>query len=300
METFLRHNITKLFLLLLLATAGKAKAQGYQSYFGADSTQLNVYLQGIDYDETFTLNINTTDSSFVNGHYYRRGLQRFNNGFYSDPNYYYFREDTVTGKLYRYIPMIDEELLLCDMSLQVGDTFYFNTSGGANLSIVDHISFENGKKVICFSGWYYYWEFHEGIFPNYLPIGFPGPSYEYDLDISESYLLCEYKNGEQVFDNPNFNNCIEHLESINEKNTNSIKIYPTSASFTENIQIETSDPISDIVLFDLYGKENPVFVDKVSLCHWNLTVQNGVSGVYIIKITTKKGISFEKIFISNH
>ena len=33
------------------------------------------------------------------------------------------REDTVLGRLYRYYPELDTEVLLCDMSLHQGDTF---------------------------------------------------------------------------------------------------------------------------------------------------------------------------------
>ena len=40
----------------------------------------------------------------------------------------YFREDTTTGRLYRIISLSKEndviEVLICDMSLNVGDTFY--------------------------------------------------------------------------------------------------------------------------------------------------------------------------------
>ena len=71
---------TLLFLLLMVA-AGAAKAQGYQSYFAADSTRLNVYAIEIDFDPTIYLTINSTDSVVINGNTY---LQGFLHGVFAD------------------------------------------------------------------------------------------------------------------------------------------------------------------------------------------------------------------------
>ena len=100
----MKHIITKVFLLLLLAVVGNVKAQGYQSYFGADSTRLNVYESCIDNDYTFYLKINSTDTIEINGQSYLRGIPQ--DGFYFGVEFY-FREDTVTGRLYRYVPMFE-------------------------------------------------------------------------------------------------------------------------------------------------------------------------------------------------
>ena len=104
----------KALLLLLLLAAGAAKAQGYQSYFAADSTRLNVYVIGIDLDLTTYLTINSTDSVVINGNTYLQGfLHGVFAGFFYEEEEFYFREDTVTGRLYRYFPLLDEEVLLC-------------------------------------------------------------------------------------------------------------------------------------------------------------------------------------------
>ncbi|MBO6026357.1 MAG: T9SS type A sorting domain-containing protein [Bacteroidales bacterium] len=289
------------FLLLLLATAGRARAQGYQSYFGADSTVLNMYLVITDFDQTVFLTIHSDDTVMVNNHTYLRGRLSGNDVgvFYGDP--FYFREDTVTGRLYHYFPSLDEELLLSDMSLSVGDTIAFSDMWGSRPAIVESISYENGRKVIHLIDSYDVYDymdftFREGVFPNILPVG-----YHYYYGDCYIFLLCVAKDGVHVFKEPFFNTCyIDGYLSVQRDHQHRLSVYPTIVYPSEAIRIEATDPISDIALFDLYGRESPVFVDKLSLCHWNLTVQNGVSGVYIIKITTRKGISFEKIFISNH
>lgn len=303
----MKHVIAKLFLLLLLAMAGTVRAQGYQSYFGADSTLLNVYIVCTDFDPTISLSINSFDNILINNHIYHRGLtQGYFAGVLEDwfaDSDLYFREDITTGRLYRYIPSIDEELLLCDMSLSVGDTFSFPTMWGIRQSVVDQISYFNGKKVIYFADDVFYGGgiddtyrtvFVEGVFPVMFPLGY----YDNYMDCF-MYLLCEYMNGEQVFDHPYFDSCYISYYNVTEKSDSSTKIFPTSVYFTETIQVETSDPILDVFLYDLFGREVPANRFEETPCHWNLTVLNGASGMYIIKVTTKKGINYEKIYIHN-
>ena len=291
---------TLLFLLLMVA-AGAAKAQGYQSYFAADSTRLNVYVIGIDLDLTTYLTINSTDSVVINGNTYLQGfLHGVFAGFFYEEEEFYFREDTVTGRLYRYFPLLDEEVLLCDMSLEVGDTFIISDMWGSHQVVVNDVTFENGRKVIHFENGSYFnidiMEFYEGIFPPVLPIGY----FEYDYYTwCDFYLLCEYKNGEQVFDNPYYEGCYLHYSSTNEICVIPIKIFPTSIHSMETIHVEASEQISDITLFDLYGRESRVINSQETISRWDVTIPDNLSGVYIITIKTKKGIHHEKIIVNN-
>ena len=290
----MKHIITKVFLLLLLAVVGNVKAQGYQSYFGADSTRLNVYESCIDNDYTFYLKINSTDTIEINGQSYLRGIPQ--DGFYFGVEFY-FREDTVTGRLYRYVPMFDVEFLLSDMSMAVGDTISFSDSSGIHHAIVESISFENGKKIIHFTinyAYYYHMEFYEGIFPSIIPLGLINDYSCY------SYLLCEYKDGEQAFENPRFNTCyIDSGWSVKETPQQQVLLYPTQIRLSETVQIETTEPIWGITLFDLFGRKIPIICNEETSCRWNLSIPNGKSGVNIIRITTRKGIYYEKVSIHN-
>ena len=289
----MKHIITKV-LLLLMAVAGTAKAQGYQSYFGADSTRLNVYESCIDNDYTFYLTIDSADTVKINGHNYLRGTPQY--GLYFGVEFY-FREDTVTGRLYRYIPMLDEELLLSDMSMTVGDTISFFDSSGIHHAVVESISFENGRKVIHFTinyAYYYHMEFYEGIFPCIIPLGLVNDYSCY------SYLLCEYKDGEQAFENPRFNTCyIDSGWSVQETLQQQVLVYPTKVRSTETIHIEATEPILEVSLLDLYGRAIPVVCNEETSCRWILIITNSASGVYVFRITTQKEICYEKIFIHN-
>ena len=299
-----RNNLKqKTLLLLLLVAVGAAKAQGYQSYFAADSTRLNVYVIGIDLDLTTYLTINSTDSVVINGNTYLQGfLHGVFAGFFYEEEEFYFREDTVTGRLYRYFPLLDEEVLLCDMSLEVGDSFTFSDMWGSHQAVVNDVTFENGRKVIHFENGSYFGinilEFYEGIFPPVLPIGYFDYYYYTGCDF---YLLCEYKDGEQVFDNPNFEGCFLFYAAVNENHEqeNPTKVFPTSVRPNETVQLETTAPITEVALFDLIGRAVSAVVCQETPMRWNMTIPSRVSGVYVIKITTNKGTSYEKIIVNN-
>ena len=296
----MKHTINTLLLFLLLAVTGTAKAQSYQSYFGADSTRLNVYELCIDFNPTIYITINSADIVNLNGQDYLQGVpQGEYAGFFNDEEKFYFREDTVTGRLYRYVPELDEELLLSDMSLVVGDTVTFSDRYGDHNAVVESISFENGRKVIRFTASYYYGiTYYEGVFPPFFPIGFI-KDYYYYLSC-DNYLLCEYKDGEQVFYNHSFGTCyISNDMSVQEIPQRTVLVYPTMVHPTETIHIEATEPILEVVLLDLYGRAIPIICSEETSYRWIISVLGNVSKVYIVKIATKKRLYYEKIIMHN-
>ena len=288
-----RHAIITTLLLLLLALAETIKAQSYHSYFGADSTRLNIYEVCVDFSPTIYLLINSADTVHINGHDY---LQGFPQGEYSDFFDYgdlYFREDTSTGRLYRFDPRLGDEILLSDMSLMVGDTFSYAGEYQMYQTVVDSVFYEDGKKTIHFAGWhanYYGMMLREGLFPSYVPLGI--------VNGCDSFLLCEYLDGEQVFSNPNpnFESCyMPNILSVFDEQKQQIKVYPTSACSFDRINIEASEPILDVALMDLYGREIPLDRCQDTPQQWTVSIPTGISGICIFRITTKKGMYYEKI-----
>ena len=280
-------RIYTLLALLLMAGGVTMQAQEYESYFGTDSTRLNVLQYCIDWVTTGYMEINTADTVHVNGHDYLHATPR---GFFFENAELYFREETSTGRLYRYFPMIDEEeVLLCDMSLTVGDTFYHIDSWGmAHPSVVESVSFENGKKVICFALPYLPWHdaltFREGIFPNNFPIGY------LDYFDCENNLLCEYKDGEQVFENPEYNTCYIDETSVQEQGQQQITIYPNPAK--ETMLIEGAKA-SEVQLYNALGQ-----VVKTVRGTNEIPVADLPQGVYLLRIADAEGKDYtNKIMI---
>ena len=201
-----RKFYQSLFLLALLLVAGggfsqQAKAQ-YQSFFGDSITEYSIGTFVTSYDPYFfgrmsqSLTYYSNDTVVFDGKTYLRPHCDFE----WDPDYY-VREDTLMGRIYRYCTRTNTEYLICDMSLEQGDTFAFpfhpDYYGGGSImpigGVVDTVVYLNGKKNIifrtdtasnnpCYGPLLLFFDnaaseripiqFIEGIGPNYSPCGF--------------------------------------------------------------------------------------------------------------------------------
>ncbi|MBR3730550.1 MAG: T9SS type A sorting domain-containing protein [Bacteroidales bacterium] len=272
-----------LLALLLMAGGVTMQAQEYESYFGADSTRLNVFEQCIDWGSTGYLRINTADSVHINGHDYLHAIPQ---GF-SDDFELYLREETASGRLYRYCPLFDEEeVLLCDMTLTVGDTFEYTDEWETRQVVVESVSFENGRKVIRFALPVYPWHdhdaltFREGIFPNNYPIGFM------DYYYCENNLLCEYKDGEQVFENPEYNTCYIDETSVQEQDQQQVSLCPNPAK--ENVLIKGIE-LAEVQVYNALGQ-----LVKTVQNAYEINVSDLLEGIYLLRITAADGECYTK------
>lgn len=274
----------KKYLFILAATliCGTVQAQGYQSYFAADSTRLNVYMEMIDYCHTFYLTIRSADTVNINGTQYVKGFPHGQYGYNYEYEDFYFSEDTNTGRLYRYSPVLDDKVLICDMSLSVGDNFYYTDEYGDSYAIVYNVTYEDGKKVIHLTDCFNSWVFQEGCFPSYLPIGILKDYSE----MCSSYLLCEYKDGEQVFANQSFETCYIDEVSVREQiqQQNEISIYPNPTS--ETVRIEGVRP-AEVQVYNAFGQLVKTVRDSNAISVADLS-----HGVYLLRITDMNGMVY--------
>ena len=270
-----------LLALLLMAGGVTIQAQEYESYFGADSTRLNVFEECIDQLITIPIVINNGELVNINGRDYYQG---FPQGTQADHYYaeeFYFREDVATGRLYRYFPLHDEdEVLICDMSLTEGDTFEFTNTDGTFQVEVESVTFENGKKVIHLTHNWLYRDlvFCEGVFPNYYPMGYM------DYFGCDNFLLCAYKDGEQVFVNQEFNDCYIDETSVQEQDLQQVSLYPNPAK--EAVLIEGVKP-AEVQLHNALGQ----LVKTVENTH-EINVAGLPQGVYLLRIRDEEGKVF--------
>ena len=233
---------TLLLFVLLVAAGGisqQAMAQ-YQSFFGDSLTEYSIGTFVTSYDPYFfgrmshSLTYYSNDTVVFDGKTYLRPHCDFE----WNPDYY-VREDTLMGRIYRYCTRTNTEYLICDMSLEKGDTFAFPFnpdyygSGVPIGGIVDTVVYLNGRKNIIFrtdtasnnpcNGPLLLFfdntaderipiQFIEGIGSNYSPCGFID---EYSLqceggcffkylgawtwDFRYPLLLCVHKDGELTY-----------------------------------------------------------------------------------------------------
>lgn len=307
--------------MMLMIISSSLKAQNdstyiYQSFFGNDSTRINIYdSHVIDGAWTYVTSIYNSDTVNINGNlYYKTSGDDY---LYSD---IYYREDVETGRLYQYVERNDiyvgdlkVEVLVCDMSLNVGDTFQFpheldyntndyNSYWEPIIGIVTDVRYENGKKIIEFDDqvfWHlgidsgYPLTFTEGEFPNLIPTN---GLWQYNE------LLCQFKDGEQTYHNPDFEECYYKSCSVEEIESKNVTITPTVFSSIETLSIKSDSGISikGAKMIDMLGRNVNVSIyltDEFS-CEMSLN-QRCNSGIYLIIVETKKEIFYEKVVLRN-
>jgi hypothetical protein len=197
------------------------------------------------------------------------------------------------------------------MSLNVGDTFHFpheldyntndyNSYWEPIIGIVTDIRYENGKKIIEFDdqvGWHlgidsgYPLTFTEGEFPNLIPTN---GLWQYNE------LLCQFKDGEQTYHNPDFEECYYKSCSVEEIESKNVAITPTVFSSIETLSIESDSEIKDVKMVDMLGRKVKVSVNQTAhtSCQININ-QKCNSGIYLVIVETQEGEFYEKVVVRN-
>ena len=330
-----------LLLVLMMAAAGafanRAWAQ-YQSFFGDSITEYSIGTFATMYDpdffglESHSLGYSMNDTVVFNGTtYFKATPLHLWSDFIDD---YYVREDTSLGHLYRYDPHTETEYLICDMSLEKGDTFVFplHPDFAFNMpisGIVDTIVYLNGKKNIIFrtdtasnSPCSYplslYFEnradehipimFMEGIGPNYTPCGWMN-DYFFECEGGYFYmlgtwnyhfqyplLLCVHKNGELTYMADERAGCDQRILSVKEEEPNKWNIYPNPAHNFLNIKFEGMIvPKGKFYITNIIGVV--MYMQEVNDSHFRINTRNLNSGIYIatwVSGEKKQSIKFIK------
>ena len=273
-----------LLLALLMATGAitnRAHAQ-YQSFFSQNTWEYNIVYTMTCYTDdadpsafgvccaTFPYRFHYTDTVRIGDQTYYRA----DDPFPWDGLGTYLREDTLSGQLYGRFSSneSDEEYLLCDMSLSVGDTFILPeglrwTFYGEKLMIVDSITYMSGSKVIhlrklgagdafypsspdpYLTNWNISLRFMEGIGPIY---GIHPPvSLEPDMGL----LLCMHKDDTLFYMTHEHLGCSQYNADIQEYQESFMRVHPNPTSDLIILDFSSEDKIGGVVVIrDLTGR----------------------------------------------
>ena len=229
----------------------------------------------------------------------------------------YLREETESGRLFRYYPEFDVEVMTCDMTLQPGDTFYFPDvmdywtqdapygwpyyyyyESEQRFSIVDSVSYVKGRKVIWFppieeDSFFDIYEnfplcFIEGVGPSYGPFG--------KIGAGECYLgllLCVHHNDSLIYMTDSLLGCEQHAVLVSDYPDLSMKLYPNPARNTLHVEFEgTDDPQGTITVTDLTGVV--VLTRECNSPVTQLDVSNLSPGLYVVAFRNGKGLVVRK------
>lgn len=287
---------------VIMLTVFTAKAQ-YESFFGQESWEYATAFHTItkstaDYDphllycETAIHHFTSSDTVTIDGKvYYNNSVD----GYWARP--VKLREDTLYGRLYSLIN--GREFLICDMSLNVGDTFSLPVSPDHNYNqtmrmIVDSVTFVNSKKVIHLSAVSeydaYWWDsflgldmeaynislrFMEGVGPMY---GLFPPHCDGDV------LLCLTKNDSLYYMTHPDLGCWQDYVSVSDYPEQSITIFPNPAKDQISILFDTDeeDLVGSIVIRDMAGRV--CMQTSVSCFSTNINIGSLSDGIYLLTI----------------
>lgn len=204
------------------------------------------------------------------------------------------REDTNSGKIWYVSMYSNDEKLIMDMGLSVGDTFQISNTW----SSVDSVFFQDGRKIIRFNlqtKWDEAVTFIEGVGPNISLI------YALDPDYDFFYATCKYNADILVYVNNNINfiGCMPDPTGLpNISKNEDVNMYPNPTRSELQIELpDQSSPNSVFILRDISGqilKQNTLIGYKHTIPLSNIN-----QGIYIATIINKLYIYNQTIVITN-
>lgn len=291
-ETTKRMKNFLLWLYFFALTTQICQAQPYESIFGEESTSWNVF--GANSLSSWTDSIYSQNDSVISGTTYKVIQSK---GSFPD-TVYFAREDTITGKLYYAKKGDTTEILVMDLSLNPGDSFFIETHSGSSMPEtwrVDSVFTDTGRKHI---------ELIHGSTPEKITfIEGIGPSAGILYPESPSFiipeLICTWKNGNQTFANPDFDNrcnagswsTAEDLQSHKE---NSITLYPNPTRNEIRIAGNESEQFKEYRILSIDGR-----LVKSGRLNNEKVIQAGElsPGLYVVVLLHDEGSITRKIVI---
>lgn len=209
---------------------------------------------------------------------------------------YYVREELTTGKIWTISNFNSTEMLICDLTLNVNDTFDFGIANGKHR--VDSVYYKNNKKVIRFD----YDIFYQQNFIDKLKMiegvglnigGCIEPQFN-QLDLG-NYVICQEKNYFSNYsgNHPTFN-CSSPVSLKEFTYIKTLEIFPNPAKDKLFLNLKGSI-IQALGIVSVDGK----LIKQFSSITNELDISFLTEGVYFLRIKTNNKVSFQKFIVSN-
>ena len=270
---------------------------GFQSFFGQESTKWNGVTEYYDVPwENHILCI--TNDTLIDSRYYKKvaysAIYWYNE--YSegrDSSYdFYLSEDSTTGKLWCRYQNENDDFIIADMSLSLGDTIwlpnYVDYRDSIMYTVQDTLTYDGHYTIVLYEEFSNRSiEFIEGV----------GCSNLFDylrLPIIGSQLVCCHKDGDLFYhcsvEGWPEEDCVVHTVGINECEENHIiRVWPNPCN--DWIYINGGEHIKTAKLYDLTGR---LLLDNIS-CMDKIFLTNIPQGVFLLCIETNYSKSQIKI-----
>lgn len=308
-----------LFIAALILSSLSLLSQTYMPFF-ADTNKYNLVhaitskndLTGDPFTgsiATYVYTITKTNQLTFNEKTYYVVQSSYTPG-YLDDEVLIVREDT-TGKIFRYYPSIEDEILICDMSLNQGDAFQLPTLGEwtsmetyyveeGYILVVDSVTYEDGRKIIHFPdidfsiGFSFFYiglfsdynvglKFIEGIGLTYGPFGY--------ITMSENFLpllLCSTQNGQLEYMLHDSLGCYQD-NHVGIPDVENIKftLYPNPSDGFIHLDLEENCTDYYVEVFNLLGVS--VYSTTISES-MTIDLSNNPAGIYFLSLRNKETV----------
>ena len=277
--------------LLLAQVSLNASGQVYQSVFGTDSTNWNIFYEIVD--AGINIKNSIVGDTDINSVSYKKLY--YENWFIS--NDHFMREDSTHSKLYLYDLSIDSEYLVMDLSHQVGDTILYNHYTYADTIVIDSIYYSEGRKHLRTNNFLYQWpiserlEYIEGVGPT---CGLILTSSSISLS---GILLCHSRDTESTFIFPDSTyDCNYYWMGIeNLKSRLKLDLFPNPAHSEIIVELnEHSMSNAEYLIIDLSNKI--LLRGKLDLAKNNIGINQLAEGSYIIQVFNENKLIASKLF----
>lgn len=300
----------------VFCTVSSAFAQ-YESFFGRESWEYAIDYLMTCYTDEYDPNVFNTCCSTFSFDFHRDDTVKIGGNTYYYHQYpsVFLREDTVAGRLYaRYdTNETDDEYLLCDLSLSVGDTFIL-PDGTAHWNwfdykmIVDSVGYTYDKKVIylslinCLYEFFYYPDeiqflstynislrFMEGIGPIYGIC----PTSAVSLENVFGLLLCMHKDDTLCYMTHETLGCAQYGADIPQYPQSYLQSYPNPVVGLLTLEFVTEEEVSGTMMIrDMVGRVCRQFSvnDKKTVLDMAALPQ----GVYMLTFTDRQNRKITK------
>ena len=303
-----------LAMMAILLANFSLQAQ-YESFFGRESWKYDIDYLMTCYTDEYDPNIFNTCCATFSFDFHRDDTVKIGGNTYYHYHSVFLREDTVAGRLYaRYgTDETDDEYLLCDLSLSVGDTFIL-PDGTAHWNwfdykmIVDSVSYTYGKKVIYLSlincGYEPFYSpdaaqylsaynislrFMEGIGPIYGIC----PTSAVSLEQVFGLLLCMHKDDTLCYMTHETLGCWQSGADIPQYPQSYLQVYPNPVGGQLTLEFVTEEEVSGTVMVrDMVGRVCRLFPvnDRKTVLDMSALPQ----GVYTLTFTDRENRKITK------
>lgn len=282
----MKKNIFTLFALLCALSPARAQ---YESFFGRESWEYDMAFVPVtkEYNPyllrcvTETYRFNATDTLSLNGYTYY---------YWIAPNLFKLREDTTKGQLYVHDGIT--EVLLCDMSLNVGDTFTLSVPHPSGLQYawhnivmtVDSVTYVNGGKSIYLTCDPYYVPHFYGTY-NFSMRFMEGIGPMYGMNPYDPFalrgLMCLHKDDTLYYMTHPDVGCWQEFVSVPQYPESFLTIYPNPSNQQIILSFSTDEEVQgSVFICDIHGRV--CFQTIVTKTVEHLNIGNLSPGVYML------------------